>query len=105
MKLRNITVQSIVEMVHPYCFPEEFSPPDTPEAIAPHRHWPEPWSVCPETGQFILAIQSWLARTEHHTILIDTCIGCDKHSVNPDRHKRTGRIWPPPVCNCTSRVR
>lgn len=93
MKLGNITVQSIVEMVHPYCLPEDAMPQATPEAMAPHRHWLEPWSLCPETGQFILAIQSWLVRTEHHTILIDTCIGCDKNSEYPDWHKRTDRIW------------
>ncbi len=67
MKLGNITVQPIVEMVYPYCLPEDALPQATPEAMAPHRHWLEPWFLCPETGQFIMAIQSWLVRTEHHT--------------------------------------
>ncbi len=66
MKLANITVQPIVEMVHPYCLPEDALPQATPEAMAPHRHWLEPWFLCPEMGQFIMAIQSWLVRTEHH---------------------------------------
>lgn len=93
MKLGNLTVQRLVEMVHPYVLPEDFSPEATPEAMAAHRHWLEPWSLCPETGQLILAIQSWLVRTEHHVILIDTCIGCDKDSGYPDWHRRTDRVW------------
>lgn len=94
MKLGSLTVQPIVEMAHPYCLPEEFSPQATPEAMSPHRHWLEPWSLCPETRQFILAIQSWLVRTAHHTILIDTCIGCDKDSeFYPVWHQRTDRTW------------
>ncbi len=46
MKLGNITVQPIVEMVHPYCLPEDALPQATPEAMAPHRHWLEPWFLC-----------------------------------------------------------
>ena len=93
MKLGNFTIQRIVEMVHPYVLPEDFAPQATPEALAPHRSWLEPWSLCPETGQFILAIQSWLVTTEHHTILIDTCIGCNKDSAYPAWHQRTERVW------------
>jgi hypothetical protein len=45
MKLGNFTVQRILEMVHPYVLPEDFSPEATPEAMAPYRHWLEPWSL------------------------------------------------------------
>lgn len=99
MKLGNITLQPIVEMVHPYCSPEEFSTQATPEAMAPHRQWLEPWSLCPKTGQLIMAIQSWLVRTAHHTILIDTCVGCDKDSeFYPTWHQRTDRTWLARLC-------
>jgi len=49
-----------------------------PEAVEPHRHWLEPNALDPETGKMILPVQSFLIRTSHHTILIDTCIGCRK---------------------------
>ncbi len=42
-----------------------------------------------------MAIQSWLVRTEHHTILIDTCMGCDKDSefaVSPRLTRQRGGL-------------
>ncbi|HRD77188.1 MAG TPA: MBL fold metallo-hydrolase, partial [Hyphomicrobiaceae bacterium] len=33
----------------------------------------------PKTGKIILCIQSYVVRTKHHTILVDTCVGNDKH--------------------------
>lgn len=94
MKLGNITVQPIVEMVHPFMTPHDTMAQATPEAMDVHRTWLEPWSLCPETGKFIIAVQSWLVRTAHHIILIDTCMGCDKDAeFYPNWHQRTDRIW------------
>ena len=94
MNLGNITVQSVVEMVHPFMAPDDVLAQATPEAMAPHRHWLEPWSLCADTGKFIIAVQSWLIRTAHHTILIDTCMGCDKDAAfYPNWHRRTDYVW------------
>ncbi len=94
MNLGHITIDPIVEMVHPFMAPGDAMPQATPEAMEPHRHWLEPWSLCPQTGQLIIAVQSWLVRTAHHTILIDTCMGCDKEAEPyPYWHRRTDQIW------------
>ena len=41
-----------------------------------------------------MACQSYLVRTRHHTILIDTCNGCHKSvSWLPDGWRRNNEIW------------
>ena len=60
-------------------FNVEFLIPDaTPEALAPHRHWLQPRFLDPATGNLVMAVQSYLLKTRHHTILIDSCVGNDK---------------------------
>ena len=66
----------------------------TDEDVAAHRGWLEPKALCPRTGKLILAIQSYLVRTSRHTILIDTCIGCDKSNEwFAPWHQRTDTSW------------
>ena len=90
----DISVQRILEWEGPVFVPEKFFPDATPDALAPHRHWLEPKALDPETGMLILPFQSYLVRTKHHTILIDTCIGCGKNV--PHRaawSNRTDQTW------------
>ncbi len=90
----DILVRRVLEMEIPFRTPENLFPDSTPEAIDAHRHWMEPWALCPETGKMILAVQSYLVRTRHHTILVDTCMGCDKtYESYAPWHKRTDRVW------------
>ena len=64
----------------------EFLPDSAGEAV----DWPD-W-IGPETlsaGRVRLAIRSWLLRGDGRTILVDTCVGADKHRPNwPDWHRR-----------------
>lgn len=73
-----IAIDRIIESEGPDVAPTHLIPEATPENLAPHRHWLEPHILDPVTGNLVLAIQSYLIRTEHHTILIDTCVGNDK---------------------------
>lgn len=50
-----------------------------PEALLRQRARLEAGSFDPATGTFIQSIHSWLVRTPHHTILIDTATGNDKN--------------------------
>ena len=90
----DIVIRRVLEMEIPFRTPEHLFPDYAPEAFDAHRHWMEPWALCPETGKMILAVQSYLVRTRRHTILVDTCMGCDKtyESFMP-WHKRTDRVW------------
>ncbi len=82
LDLGPITVQRIVEQIGPFFDGKTFFPTLTDEIMAEHRHWLEPRHFEPGTGKVMLTIQSWLVRTAHHTILVDTCCGNDKHRPN-----------------------
>lgn len=53
-------------------------PDATPEALTPHRDWLEPRFLDPSSQKLVMATQSYLLKTRHHTILIDSCVGNDK---------------------------
>lgn len=78
-QLGDVNIQRIIEIYDgPFLTPKEFFPAATGEAIDAKRSLFEPHALCPKTGKLILPVQSYLVKTEHHTILIDTCIGCRK---------------------------
>jgi glyoxylase-like metal-dependent hydrolase (beta-lactamase superfamily II) len=92
--LGGITVDRIVEMEFGFRTVPELFHDVGEEDIAPHRAALEPWAIEPKTGRLIIAVQSYLVRTAHHTILLDTCVGCDKTSAFlPAWHKRSDRSW------------
>jgi glyoxylase-like metal-dependent hydrolase (beta-lactamase superfamily II) len=87
--LGGVTVQRIVEQVGPFFDAKTFFPSLTDAIMAENRSWLEPRYFEPGTGKIILMIQSYLVRTPHHTILIDSCVGNDKERPNrPHWHKR-----------------
>jgi len=89
-----IRIDRVLEMEIPFRDPSEMFVEDTGDALDAHRHWLEPWALCPDSGQLILAVQSYLVRTGRHTVLIDTCVGCDKaYDWYPLWNKRTDRGW------------
>jgi len=99
--LGDIRIDRIVEMVQPFQTLSEFFTGSSQEQIDLCKPWLEPWALCPGTGKFILVVQSYLVRTPRHTILIDTCVGCDK--TIPwflDWNKRTDRGWIEKLAAC-----
>ncbi len=88
LQLGDITVQRIVEHEIPVYHPSEFFDEATAEAVAPYRQWLEPKALCPRTGNMVMPVQSYLVRTRHHCILIDTCVGCQKtYAIPTERHQ------------------
>ncbi len=55
--------------------------PDTPAADwEPYKAWLiAEKALNPEGTEIVLPVQSYVVRTSHHTILIDTCVGNDKY--------------------------
>jgi len=47
----------------------------TPEHEAMHKDWLSPTYLDPQSKRLNMSIHSWVLRTDHHTILIDTCFG------------------------------
>lgn len=81
-QLGDIVIDRIVESEASFFHPARFFDEARSETIEPHRHWLEPRALDPRTGNMIMPVQSYLIRTRHHTILIDTCVGC--HKSNDD---------------------
>ncbi len=90
-RLGEISVQRVIDLEGPEFDPSYLLPDATPEALAPHLDWLMPRFLDPATGKLILAIQTYVVRTRHHTILIDTCVGEDKERrFAPDWNMRSG---------------
>jgi glyoxylase-like metal-dependent hydrolase (beta-lactamase superfamily II) len=80
LRLGEVTITAIVEDQQPLFAPLDFFPGLTAERLAENRAWLEAsGALDAASGKLVLAMQSWLVRTPHHTILIDTCVGNDKN--------------------------
>ena len=94
LNLGEITIQRIVEHDIPVYQPLDMFDEATPQAMEPYRDWLEPKALCPHTGCLVMPVLSYLVRTRHHTILIDTCVGCDKTYAEPPAwHQRSNAAW------------
>lgn len=94
LRLGTISITRLLEMEGPFLTASELFAEAPAETFEAHRHWLEPNALCPATGRLILAVQSYLVRTSRHTILIDSCVGCDKSNPwFPDWHRRQDRGW------------
>lgn len=84
-KIGDIVLDRIVETesADPFFDPVGFFPETTPEQWEPYKAWTRPRVVDPVSGKLVLAIQSFLVRTRHHTILVDTCVGDHKPRSMP----------------------
>jgi len=84
-RLGQIVIERIVESICAEFDALSFFPGTTPDDWARHRSWmlQQPQALDAVSGNLILAIQAFLVRTRHHTILIDTCVG--NHKPRPLR--------------------
>ena len=73
-----LTIRRIVEQEEGFAPIRAFLPDLTEEQLAANRGWLEPRGLDPANDQVVLCFQSYVVRTPHHTILVDTCIGNDK---------------------------
>ncbi len=89
-----LTIDRVVEREEPEWPITELIPEATPGNLAPHRHWLEPHAIEPATGKMILPVQTYVVRTRHHTVLIDTCVGDDKDNEwHPPWHRLGGDAY------------
>ena len=92
--LGDLTVHRIVEQILPLSTPREFLPDLTEDVLAANRGWMEPADLDPATGRLVLVIQSYLVRTPHFTVLVDTCVGNHKdRPTRPPWHMRSDNTY------------
>jgi len=82
-QLGEIQIDRIIESEEPDFDPLGFFPQTTPADWEPHKAWLQPWCWEPVSGNLIFPMQSFLLRTPHHTILVDTCVGDYKERQRP----------------------
>ena len=88
----DIIVQRVVEFEGPLFPPSSLFPASTSEAIDSLGDELEPGFFDPQSKQLILAFNTYVVQTPHHTILVDTCSGNDKHRpLKPRYHMKK---WP-----------
>ena len=83
-RVGDIMVHRVVEMEYAFMPALEMLPDLTPELLAANRSWMEPAALNGEDW-LILCFQSFVLRTPHHVILVDSCVGNDKR--RPTRPK------------------
>jgi glyoxylase-like metal-dependent hydrolase (beta-lactamase superfamily II) len=74
----DFTIHRIVEQEMPVVPARDFLDGLTPELLAENRDWMKKASAIDADDKLVLSFQSYLIKTPHHTILIDSCIGNDK---------------------------
>jgi glyoxylase-like metal-dependent hydrolase (beta-lactamase superfamily II) len=74
----DLNIQRIIEQETPYFPAFELFPALTPEMLDEHRAWLHQVKALDDNDTLILCFQSYVVKTPHHTILIDSCIGNDK---------------------------
>src|SRR6476660_888942 len=81
----DLTIHRIIEQETTFLPALEMLPGLTPELLAEHRPWLQKAGALDDKDVLILCFQSYVVKTPHHTILVDSCIGNDK--PRPQRPK------------------
>lgn len=85
------TVSRIMEYQGPIFEPDFLFPEADPAVIDANADWLLPTFIDPESMRLIMSFHSYVVRTPRHTIVVDTCLGNDKHRLQRDIwHMRNG---------------
>ena len=87
------TVERLVEAEGPSFFPAFILPDSEEAALAAEMDWLLPHFHHPETGRFLMSLHTYVVRTPHHTILVDTCVGNDKERPSTKPWHRLQTPW------------
>jgi glyoxylase-like metal-dependent hydrolase (beta-lactamase superfamily II) len=90
--IQGMEIHRVVETTHPIGHACQFFPNLTPELLAENRSWMQP-DALDEADEIILCFQSFVLRTAHHTILVDSCIGNDKDRARARWNRKTDIAW------------
>jgi glyoxylase-like metal-dependent hydrolase (beta-lactamase superfamily II) len=74
----DLTIHRIIEQETMFLPAREMLPDLTPELLAENRGWMKKAGALDDQDTLVLCFQSYIVKTPHHTILIDSCIGNDK---------------------------
>ncbi|MDN4984339.1 MBL fold metallo-hydrolase [Bradyrhizobium arachidis] len=78
----DLIIHRVIEQETSFVPALEMLPGLTPEVLAENRDWMRQAKALDDQDVLMLAFQSYVVKTPHHTILIDSCIGNDKPRPN-----------------------
>jgi glyoxylase-like metal-dependent hydrolase (beta-lactamase superfamily II) len=91
--LDDVVIHRIVEQQAASTRALDYLPELTAEILDENRPWLAPHALDAE-DKLVMCFQSYLVRTPHHTILVDSCIGNHKdRPMRQDWHMRTGDTY------------
>jgi glyoxylase-like metal-dependent hydrolase (beta-lactamase superfamily II) len=82
IEIGSLTIHRIVEQEGPFFGAMQFFPAITKELLDENRGWLQP-RFLDAKDQLMLCIQSYVVKTPHHTIMVDSCVG--NHKPRPTR--------------------
>jgi glyoxylase-like metal-dependent hydrolase (beta-lactamase superfamily II) len=86
----DLTIHRIIEQETTFLPALEMLPGLTPDLLAENRPWMREASAIDAQDVLILCFQSYIVKTPHHTILVDSCIGNDKpRPLRPEWNMKT----------------
>jgi glyoxylase-like metal-dependent hydrolase (beta-lactamase superfamily II) len=79
----DIVITRIIESERPDFDAAQFFPKIAADQWAPYRQRLAGWAMETASNALIFPMQSFLLRTRHHTIVVDTCVGDHKQRARP----------------------
>jgi glyoxylase-like metal-dependent hydrolase (beta-lactamase superfamily II) len=83
IRIGDITIDAVIEREGPWRKPDAFFPAFDKATFEAHVPSMEPEVYDPATGMLVMTYQTFVVRTPHHTILVDTCTGEHKDLPAP----------------------
>jgi len=74
----DLTIHRVIEQETTFLPALDLMPALTPDVLAENRPWMKQAGAIDDKDTLILCFQSYVIKTPHHTILVDSCIGNDK---------------------------
>lgn len=85
----DLTIHRIIEQEATFLPALDMLPSLTAEVLAENRSWMREAKALDDDDVLLLCFQSYVIKTPHHTILVDSCIGNDKPRPRPKWNMKT----------------
>ncbi|MET4798549.1 MBL fold metallo-hydrolase [Bradyrhizobium sp. LB11.1] len=85
----DLTIHRIIEQETTFLPALDLLPGLTADVLAENRPWMKKAKALDDEDVLILCFQSYVIKTPHHTILVDSCIGNDKPRPRPKWNMKT----------------
>src|SRR6267378_5755967 len=85
----DLTIHRVIEQETTFLPALDLLPGLTPEVLAENRAWIQAAGALDAQDVLILCFQSYIVKTPHHTILVDSCIDNDKPRPRPNWNMKT----------------